>query len=156
MPATPPLTASDAVAAIIRLDDGRFLMQLRDSRPDIWYPANWGCFGGAVNDGEAPLAALYRELYEELEFQPRQASYFTRFDFDFRPIGMRTCYRIFFLVPMNDAEFQRLVLHEGKALGAFAYDELMNGMPLTPYDAFALHLLHLNAISGQGPKELTA
>ncbi|MBI2316596.1 MAG: NUDIX domain-containing protein [Betaproteobacteria bacterium] len=156
MPPTPALTASDAVAAIIRLDDGRFLMQLRDSRPDIWYPGTWGCFGGAVNHGEAPLEALRRELGEEIEFAPREARFFTRFDFDFRTIGMRPCYRIYFLVPMSEAEFQRLVLHEGEALGVFSYQELADGMRVTPYDAFALHLLNLAELSGQVLKEIDA
>ena len=40
----PTLTMSDAVAAIIRTPEGKFLMQLRDARPNIWYPASWGLF----------------------------------------------------------------------------------------------------------------
>jgi hypothetical protein len=55
-----PLRAADAVAALLILDDGRYVMQLRDTLPTIFYPDHWGCFGGAVGDGEAPLAALNR------------------------------------------------------------------------------------------------
>ena len=153
--ANPRLNASDAVAALIRLNDGRLLMQLRDPRPDIWYPATWGCFGGAVNPGEEPLAALYRELHEELEFHPRDARYFTRFDFDFRAIGMIRCYRIFFVVPMSAAEHARIALHEGQAHGAFTFDELSRGMPITPYDAFALDLLRIGEQSGNATRENT-
>jgi 8-oxo-dGTP pyrophosphatase MutT (NUDIX family) len=137
------LAASNAVAAVIRLADGRYLMQLRDERPDIWYPGHWGCFGGAVDGGEDPLEALRRELYEELEFVPRAPRYLTRFDFDFAPIGLAPCYRIYYLVAMSEAERARLVLHEGRALEAFGYAELAGGIRVTPYDAFAVRLLEL-------------
>ena len=36
--------AGDAVAAIIVDEDGRYLMQLRDDIPRIFYPGHWGCF----------------------------------------------------------------------------------------------------------------
>jgi hypothetical protein len=60
------LRPAHAVAALLQLSDGRYLMQLSDSNPDIFYPDHWGCFGGAVDAGEAPVVALMRELREEL------------------------------------------------------------------------------------------
>src|SRR5262252_4231561 len=50
-----PLRGEDAVAAIITVEDGRYLMQLRDDIPRIFYPGHWGCFGGAVSAGEDAL-----------------------------------------------------------------------------------------------------
>ncbi len=44
----------DAAAAIIFLDDGRYLMQHRDDKPGIFYPDHWGLFGGAIEPGEDP------------------------------------------------------------------------------------------------------
>jgi hypothetical protein len=41
-----PLQTGDAVAAIIVVEDGRYLLQLRDDIPRIFYPGFWGCFGG--------------------------------------------------------------------------------------------------------------
>ena len=40
------LSVGDASAAIIILEDGRYLLQLRDDIELIWYPGHWGCFGG--------------------------------------------------------------------------------------------------------------
>jgi 8-oxo-dGTP pyrophosphatase MutT (NUDIX family) len=60
------LRPAHAVAALLQLSDGRYVMQLRDSNPNIFYPDHWGCFGGAVDPGEAPAVALARELREEL------------------------------------------------------------------------------------------
>ncbi len=61
-----PLRGVDAVVALIVLDDGRYLMQHRDALPEIFYPDHWGFFGSAKNTGETDLAALMRELNEEL------------------------------------------------------------------------------------------
>lgn len=149
------LTGSDAVAALVQMEDGRYLMQHRDDIPEIWYPGHWGCFGGAVNDGEAPVDALRRELQEEIEFVPREPVYFTRFDFDLGELRMGRYYRIYYVVRMTEAERRRLVLHEGQAFGAFTGEELLNQMRITPYDAFALFLYHERHRLGPASKERT-
>jgi len=133
---------SDAVAALIQLEDGHYLMQHRDNVPSIWYPGLWGCFGGAVDIGENPVEALRRELYEELNFSITTATYFTRFDFDLSTIGKGAYYRIYYVVPMSQGEQERIVLHEGQGVQAFSGEELLNEVRLTPYDAFALFLYH--------------
>jgi hypothetical protein len=46
--AGPRLRPSDAVAALLVHEDGRYIMQLRDQKEGIFYPGHWGCFGGAV------------------------------------------------------------------------------------------------------------
>lgn len=89
------LKFGDAVAAIITVDDGRYLVQLRDDKAGIFYPNHWGLFGGAVESGENPIDALRRELREELDLSPSSIRYFTRLDFDFTPVGYGHCYRIF-------------------------------------------------------------
>lgn len=136
------LTGSDAAAAIIRLEDGRYLMQHRDAIPAIWYPDHWGCFGGAVQDGEDPLDALRREVYEELEFEFGEAAYFTRFDFDLTGLRMGRYYRIYYVVDMTLSELGRLVLHEGQAVQAFPGEAVLTTLRVTPYDAFAMFLYH--------------
>ena len=133
---------SNAVAALIQLEDGRYLMQHRDNVPSIWYPGLWGCFGGAVDEGENPLEALRRELYEELNVSITNAAYFTRFDFDLTTIGKGAYYRIYYVVPMSLGEREHVVLHEGQGVQAFSGEELLNDMRLAPYDAFALFLYH--------------
>jgi 8-oxo-dGTP pyrophosphatase MutT (NUDIX family) len=144
------LSASDAVVAIIRLEDGRYLMQLRDERPDIWFPGHWGCFGGAMDPGESPEEALSRELYEELEFRPGQPEFLTRFDFDFGPLGMGTHFRIYYMLRMSERERRAVVLHEGAAIDVFKYEQLENGMRVAAYDLFALRLHQLLLSTGRG------
>jgi 8-oxo-dGTP pyrophosphatase MutT (NUDIX family) len=136
------VVVADAAAAIIRVNDGRYLMQLRDQRPDIWYPGCWGCFGGSTDTGEAALDALRRELLEELELRVGTPPVVSRLDFDFRPLGYGNGYRIYYLVKIDARELSRLVLHEGERMEALTYEQLISGIPVVPYDAFALHLVH--------------
>jgi 8-oxo-dGTP pyrophosphatase MutT (NUDIX family) len=48
------LTPGNAAVALIILDDGRFLCQLRSQKPGIFYPDHWGLFGGAADPDESP------------------------------------------------------------------------------------------------------
>jgi len=142
------LAGSDAVAALIVLDDGSYVLQLRDDKPDIWYPNHWGCFGGAVDAGEEPVEALRRELYEELELEFDEAEYFTRFDFDLTKLGAGRYHRTFYVVRVSAAQRAGFVLHEGKAFDAFAGETVCRDLRMTPYDAFALFLHHAQSRIG--------
>jgi len=134
------LKAADAVAALIVLDDGRYVMQLRDAIPDIFYPDHWGCFGGAVDQGENPIQALRRELQEELDFEVVNANEFIRFDFDLTNLGQKKVYRIYYEIPVPAKSYARFKLHEGAQLKAFSGAEILSGPRVTPYDSYAIWL----------------
>jgi 8-oxo-dGTP pyrophosphatase MutT (NUDIX family) len=138
------LRPAHAVAALLQLSDGRYLMQLRDSNPDIFYPDHWGCFGGAVDPGEAPAAALVRELREELRVAvaPTQVSRFTEFTFDFGFAGDGVRLRTYYAVTLPQSGLEGLVLGEGADLQAFEAQRLLAMPRLVPYDAFALWMHH--------------
>jgi 8-oxo-dGTP pyrophosphatase MutT (NUDIX family) len=145
----PRLRPSDAVAALLVHEDGRYVMQLRDPKEGIFYPGHWGCFGGAVEAGEDTAQAMLRELKEELEFVPAAPlERFTQFDFDFAPLGHPKVYRLYYETAVSDAAFKRMVLHEGSALRAFDGAELLANEKVTPYDAFAIWM-HLYRREGR-------
>jgi len=133
----------NASAALLVHEDGRYIMQLRDAKPGIFYPGHWGCFGGAVESGEAPLDALKRELREEIEFDIPEAKRFSQFDFDFSALGHARVYRVYFEVRVPDAAFRRFRLREGADMQAFRGEDLLVTRRVTPYDAFALWM-HLS------------
>ena len=58
--------------AVLSVGD-RLALQLRDEKPEIRNPGQWGLFSGHVEPGEDPTAAMRRELWEELrlEVEPR-------------------------------------------------------------------------------------
>jgi 8-oxo-dGTP pyrophosphatase MutT (NUDIX family) len=135
----PPLHSfRDAAAAIIVLDDGRYLMQLRDDKPGIFYPDHWGLFGGAIDDGEDGEEALRRELREELDHDARRISYFTRMDFAFESLGAKPSVRLFYVVEMKVAELDGLTLGEGRQMKALEAADILLERRVVPYDSFAI------------------
>lgn len=136
----PRLTPGHASAALIVLEDGRYVLQLRDDKPEIWYPGHWGCFGGAAEPGEDPAGTLARELREELNLTVQAPRWFTRFVFDLRGLGSIECSRDYFVVETTAAALARCRLAEGAAVRAFAPAEALRDLRLVPYDSFAIFL----------------
>lgn len=140
-----PLTPSDAVAALI-LVEGRYLMQRRDANRGIWFPAQWGCFGGAVDPGEEKRQALHRELDEELALKvaDERIRHFTRFEFDFGFAGLAPIWREFYELEITRDEMAGLELKEGEAMGLLDAKTILTAAePITPYDSFGLWM-HIN------------
>jgi 8-oxo-dGTP pyrophosphatase MutT (NUDIX family) len=134
------LSPSDAAVALITVDKGNYLMQLRDQKPGIFYPGHWGLFGGAVDPGESPEGTLRRELEEELGLQLQQMRYFTEFVFDFSFGGLGRFARKFYEVQIDYAAIGKLVLGEGAAMQVFSAREILTGLRVVPFDSFALWL----------------
>lgn len=135
-----PITLCDAVGAIMVLDDGRYLLQLRDPKPEICYPSHWGLFGGAREAGESDLEAVVRELTEEtgLTFKAENSEYFTTLNFDLAFAGGPVINRVFFEVPIHGSDLVNLKLGEGQQAKAFSAKEALSDIRMTPYDSFAL------------------
>jgi 8-oxo-dGTP pyrophosphatase MutT (NUDIX family) len=137
---TSPLKSDNAAAALIVVEDGRYLMQLRDDIPGIFYPGHWGCFGGAVGHDEQPRDALKRELVEELEFEAGDCREFVSFGFDLRSLGQKNVFRNYYIVETSQAFVSRFRLHEGAGMALFAASEIFNLANVAPYDSFAIWL----------------
>ena len=89
---------------------------------------------------------LTRELREELRLELGAGAfrYFTRFDFDLSFAGLERIWRYFYEVALKRPQLDDLHLQEGSEMRLFSADELLlNAVPLTPYDAFALWF-HIN------------
>lgn len=138
--ATDKLVPSDAVAALLLLPDGRYVMQLRDIKPQIFYPGHWGLFGGAVDGGETEIEALKRELAEELGFEAKSFNRFVCLEFDLSTIGAGKVFRAVYEVPVKLREFSAFKLHEGRAFEALTASDVLLNLRVTPYDAFAVWL----------------
>jgi 8-oxo-dGTP pyrophosphatase MutT (NUDIX family) len=134
------LQPSDAVAAIIVDPEGRYVVQRRDDLATIFFPGHWGCFGGAIEEGEPPPDAMRRELREELELAvgADQLKFFTRFDFDFAPLGGAKVYRMYYEIRITGPQVAALRLHEGQSLQHFDGQKLLLQKRVTPYDSFAI------------------
>lgn len=67
-----PSTAPKVVVAMLPCYQGKLLLQLRDQKEGIVFPGHWGFFSGGVEEGEKPLAAARRELFEELRYRAKK------------------------------------------------------------------------------------
>jgi len=107
------------VALAILHQKNQYLLQLRDDIPGIVYPGYWGFFGGHIEPGESPEAALRRELQEEIAYVPTTLTAFG-------------CYRSLkvvryvFSAPLSVAVAD-LVLHEGWDLDFWTPEEVHRG-----------------------------
>ena len=128
-------------AALLATQDGRYLMQLRDDKPEILLPDHWALFGGTIDPGESAEAAMRRELEEELRFAARAVEPFTELVIDLPFAPPRRDRMSFFHVPIAADDVAAMVLGEGAAMRLFTAEELATLPRVAPWD-LAVVLMH--------------
>jgi 8-oxo-dGTP diphosphatase len=96
-----------------------YLLQLRDFKPSIIYPGHWGAFGGAIEEGESPETAIYRELKEEIGYAPEVFYLFREIYKDEHKLNVHMFYSE---MSLSIAE---LYLMEGTDMGMFTKEEIL-------------------------------
>jgi 8-oxo-dGTP diphosphatase len=112
------------VAIAILYQQDKFLMQLRDNIPGILFPGYWGLFGGHLEDGETPDAALQREVMEEIGYS------LPKF-FAFRCYVDHAVVRHVFHAPLL-LELNQLVLNEGWDMRLLTPEDIRQGQCYSP------------------------
>ena len=129
----------DVVAAVLLHEDGRFLLGQRPAGKV--YAGYWEFPGGKVEPGEAPAAALARELHEELGIEVRRAHPWMIRDYDYAHAAVRL--RFFRVLEwsgdLHGRENQRFAW---QLPGAISVD------PLLPANAPILRALRLPPVYG--------
>jgi 8-oxo-dGTP pyrophosphatase MutT (NUDIX family) len=126
-------------------------MQLRDQKPNIFYPGHWGLFGGAIEANENPIVALKCELQEELRLDISKCRYFTNFTFDYGQHG--TVFRRFYEVGIPGPALKKLSLQEGAEMRTFLPSEVLNLPRIVPYDSFAVWLHASGSLKARQKRE---
>ena len=145
-------------AAVLVTPDGRYLMQLRDSNPEISFPGFFCLFGGEMEPGEEPETGLRRELGEELEIKVNEISYFSQFVFDAIYADGALRQRYYFEVPIDLNMIDTLVLHEGAGMKLMTANDIADSVSrIGPYDLTVLRLhilLSLARASGASVQQI--
>jgi 8-oxo-dGTP diphosphatase len=131
-----PVETTIVVAAVIRDGAGRILLTRRPEGAHMG--GLWEFPGGKVETGEAPLAALERELEEELAITARIGSPLT-FSVHDEP-GMRILL-LFFAATLGDAEPKAL---EDQEI-AWVLPEDLPSYPTPPADTELIRILSRRA-----------
>ncbi len=135
---------SNAVACILTISN-KYIVQLRDDKPDIFFPGFWSLFGGQVEDNEGPDEALRRELFEELNLEINSnLKYFTSLEYDFSFCGLGKYYRKYYTYEINNKIYSELRLGEGQSFDQFDAKALLSKKNFVPYDSFVLWMHYKN------------
>jgi len=109
------------VVVVLPYTGDRVLMQLRDFKPDIVFPGQWGFFGGSIEDGEDPNETAERELFEEIGYKPEIINVLEKeTTLESNKIVIHS-----FLCALT-VPIEVLVLREGLDFGIFPFDEVLS------------------------------
>jgi len=107
------------VVTILPYYNNKILLQLRDFKEDIYCPGMWGFFSGSIEEGELPLVAAKRELFEEINYVPNNIKFLGCFEI---PLEYKNASIYYFHL---DIPIEKLILNEGADLGFFSYEEIV-------------------------------
>lgn len=113
--------AGHQVSIAILYQENQFLLQLRDDNPNIYWPGQWAFFGGHLEPGELPEAAMQRELMEEIGYVPASVTHFRS-----GLLKETGILRHVFHAPLTMA-IDSLELNEGMDLGLASVADVHNG-----------------------------
>lgn len=111
------------VSALLIDEQGKLVIQLRDNKPGLLFPAHWATLGGGIESGETPDEAIRRELTEEIEPAP-PVTFWRYFEHTFRVRGEERKVANHTYVGKLPLPLAEMKLYEGERLGAFAAHEI--------------------------------
>lgn len=120
-----PATAHlrQVAGALLVHPDGTVLLHHRDETPGITNSGKWALFGGHIEPGETPAAAITRELEEELTFRAGHVQHFVTL------LGHDTVY--FMHLTRITARLEQLQLNEGQGMAYWRPEDALETLDLT-------------------------
>lgn len=118
-----PVRIRRCVSALLVDATGKLVIQLRDNKPGLPFPAHWATLGGAIEGNETPDDAMRRELSEEIQPAP-PVEFWRYFEHEYQLHGETRVVQNYVYVGRLPCDLAEVALYEGQRLGAFTGDEI--------------------------------
>lgn len=122
------------------IDKGKYLMQLRDNKKDIFYPNFWGLFGGSLNKKETYKKAVKREINEETNLTVKVSKEILSVKFTMVALK-RKCQIVYFECKI--LKKKKIILREGKEYRFFSFNQIKK-LNMVPMDFVAISSHYFN------------
>jgi 8-oxo-dGTP diphosphatase len=120
------------VATVIFINNKKeALFYLRDDKPTIPYPNFWSSLGGHVEGDESLLAALKREILEEIEYNLQKTEYLGMIKDNAKNL-------VYIYKSYIDLPLEKITLNEGQKLNYFSFDQIKSLKLPPPFKKFVL------------------
>jgi len=109
-------------AHAILIYNEKYILQLRDNKPDICSAGKWSLFGGEIQEKETPQQTIKREIYEELLIKPSICKFL--WHTDFYSLFLNSKVRAWFFASDVTNIWSQHELREGKSAKPFKFKQL--------------------------------
>ena len=125
-----------SVAGIIYFKN-KYLFQIRDKKPKIWFPGYFGFFGGIIDKKESPLKAIKREILEELNQPILRSKLLLKINLRMKEFR-KGRERYYFLLDLEKNFEKKLVINEGAGFKLLPIEKI-DLKKMIPWDLTAIY-----------------
>ena len=125
-----------SVAGIIYFKK-KYLFQIRDQKPKIWFPGYLGFFGGIIDKNESPFKAIKREILEELNQPILRSKLLLKINLRMKEFR-KGRERYYFLLDLKKNFEKKLVINEGAGFKLLPLEKI-DLKKMIPWDLTALY-----------------
>ena len=125
-----------SVAGIIYFKN-KYLFQIRDKKPKIWFPGYFGFFGGIIDKKESPLKAIKREILEELNQPILRSKLLLKINLRMKEFR-KGRERYYFLLDLEKNFEEKLVINEGAGFKLLPIEKI-DLKKMIPWDLTAIY-----------------
>ena len=125
-----------SVAGIIYFKN-KYLFQIRDQKPKIWFPGYFGFFGGIIDKKESPLKAIKREILEELNQPILRSKLLLKINLRMKEFR-KGRERYYFLLDLKKNFEKKLVINEGAGFKLLPLEKI-DLKKMIPWDLTAIY-----------------
>ncbi len=113
---------------------GKYLLQLRDNKKNIFFPNFWGLFGGSLNKNETHKKAVEREIQEETNLIVKAARKILSVNFSMITLKRK---RQIVYYECKISKKRKIILSEGQKYKFFSLNQIKK-LNIIPMDFVAI------------------